>query len=45
MEKLPPNRSPQLNGTVVQKVEKTPNKKETAPKRFSPPKKRKLPPN
>ncbi len=28
-----------------QKVEKTPNKIEIAPKRFSPPKKRKMPPN
>jgi hypothetical protein len=35
---------PQLNGTVVQKVEVTPNKIETAPKRISPSKKWKMPP-
>ncbi len=35
---------PQLNGTVVQKVEVTPNKIENALKRFSPPKKWKIPP-
>jgi hypothetical protein len=38
---MPPS-CPQLNGTVVQKVEVTPNKIETVPKRVSPPKKWKM---